>query len=158
MVVALVVVPVVFPVVPVSPVVVSVLPVVVVSSVVLLVVPVPVSVLPVVPVDFVASVPVVVPVSVLADELVSVVLAELALVSSEDSELASSTLGLLSELAVSELALLSSDADVEVVLDDVLVTVAPSLVFVALFTTTLVAPNANTMETMANGVINGGVR
>ena len=148
MVVALVVVPVVFPVVPVSPVVVSVLPVVVVSSVVLLVVPV----------DFVASVPVVVPVSVLADELVSVVLAELALVSSEDSELASSTLGLLSELAVSELALLSSDADVEVVLDDVLVTVAPSLVFVALFTTTLVAPNANTMETMANGVINGGVR
>ena len=35
---------------------------------------------------------------------------------------------------------------------------APSLVCVVVFTTTLVALNANTSETIANGVINGGVR
>ncbi|MCZ2493371.1 hypothetical protein [Dellaglioa carnosa] len=36
-------------------------------------------------------------------------------------------------------------------------TVAPSFVFVVLFTTTFVAPSASTIETIAKGVINGGV-
>ncbi len=35
---------------------------------------------------------------------------------------------------------------------------APSLVCVVVFTTTFVALNAKTIETIANGVINGGVR
>ncbi|KZD99406.1 hypothetical protein FBR4_1010 [Lactiplantibacillus plantarum] len=39
-----------------------------------------------------------------------------------------------------------------------LVAFAPLLVCVVLLTTTLVAPNAKTIETIANGVIKGGVR
>jgi hypothetical protein len=39
----------------------------------------------------------------------------------------------------------------------VLTILAPSLVLVVLLTTTLVAPNAKTNETSANGVTNGGV-
>lgn len=53
----------------------------------------------------------------------------------------------------------------ELLLDDELTTRlveelagAPLTVWVVLLTTTLVAPSAKTIETMANGEINGGVR
>lgn len=109
----------------------------------------------------------------LADELLaSVVSLELLELSSEllsselESELDESLL-LLSLLLSSELDL-SSDCFLSLLLvlplmvDDCttleLVAEAPLTVWVVLFTTTLVAPNARTIDTIANGDINGGVR
>ena len=55
------------------------------------------------------------------------------------------------------LSLLLED-DVTTRLVAVLLAAAPFTVWVVLLTTTLVAPSANTIETIANGEINGGVR
>lgn len=73
---------------------------------------------------------------------------------SEESELLSFLL--LSSLGffLSELSENCPDND-ELVVDTRL---APSLVFVTLLVTTLVAPSANAIDKIANGVINGGVR
>jgi len=97
----------------------------------------------------------------LSDEL-SVV--ELLLSVDEDCESvllddSSLELSLFLSLELLSLALLLSSV---VLLEDfttlLLVALAPLTVFVVLFTTTLVAPSAKTIETIANGVINGGVR
>ena len=76
--------------------------------------------------------------------------------SDEDLSLALSLLVLLL-LSLSPLADALEPLTVLVVLELVEVTLAPSLVWVVLFTTTLVAPRARTNETKAKGVTNGGV-
>lgn len=101
----------------------------------------------------------VVPVDLVDEELTSDVFVELACVSLS-SLVGSLLLTLDLSDSLSDDALLESDLSLEAddVLETELVTAAPSLVLVALLTTTLVAPNARTIDTIANGVRNGGVR
>lgn len=146
-------------------------PVVVVVSPVLPVLPVLSSVVPVVPV--LPVVPVVPVVDFFFDFVVVVVallvaVSDLALVESAElsslleSELVflleSSELDFLSEPSLALDPCLSNDDDVVAgTLVDV-VAGEPSFVLLTLLTTTLVVPKASAIETMANGVKNGGVR